>query len=386
MNRFVVTRGQFISGLGAFAALALTRRAGASNRPWKIGRGTGQSDWQLGPFSRAGSEPVIRPDPRAVFDCPMRKQSVHWMEAHAFNPASVVRGGKMIVLFRAEDQANEKLIGFHTSRLGYASSDDGRNFTIRPAPVLYPDEDSQKAAEWEGGCEDPRLCEGPDGSYYVTYTQWNRKTWRLGLASSPDLIHWKKHGSPFAGTAYEQLKTKSAAIIQKIEGDRMKAARINGRYWMVFGENQIHLATSTDLVHWSPVEQSDGKLLVLMAPRPFHFDSGLPEVGPPPLMTKKGIVMLYNGKNSDSDSDRDPNIAAGAYSGGQALLDANDPSRLLKRTDTPFIQPSLPWERSGQYKAGTTFLEGLSYFRGRLYLYYGAADTYVGLALADWPK
>jgi predicted GH43/DUF377 family glycosyl hydrolase len=94
--------------------------------------------------------------------------------------------------------------------------------------------------------------------------------------------------------------------------------------------------------------------------------------------------MLYNGKNSDSDADRDPAIGAGAYSGGQALLDLNDPTRLLARTEKPFIRPELPFEKSGQYEAGTTFLEGLSYFRRKLFLYYGTADTFVALAIADW--
>ena len=379
------TRGDFMKGLGALAVLALSGRAPARARG-RERKSSARSDWQLGPFHRVGNEPVIRPDPRAVFDCPMRKLKVHWREAHAFNPASIVRDGKMVVLFRAEDQASETVIGYHTSRLGYAYSDDGQHFHYRATPVLYPAEDSQKSAEWEGGCEDPRLCEGPDGTYYVTYTQWNRQRVRLGIASSRDLIHWDKHGSAFAGSSYEQLATKSAAIIQKIEGGRMKAAKIGGRYWMVFGENQIHLATSLDLIHWSPVEQSKGQLLALMSSRPFHFDSGLPEVGPPPLLTEKGIVMLYNGKNSDSDADRDPKIAAGAYSGGQALLDANDPTRLLDRTKTPFIQPELPWERSGQYKAGTTFIEGLSYFKNKLFLYYGTADTYVGLAVGNAPQ
>jgi predicted GH43/DUF377 family glycosyl hydrolase len=386
VKKFALTRAQFIAGLSASAALGLSKGGRAAAHVGSPPRHAIRSGWELGPFSRVAIEPVIRPDPSAVFDCPMRRRSVRWMAAHTFNPASVVKDRKMVVLFRAEDNPDEKVIGFHTSRLGYASSDDGKHFAIRPAPVLYPDEDAQKAAEWEGGCEDPRLCEGPDGTYYVTYTQWNRKHWRLGLASSRDLIHWEKRGSAFAGTPYEQLQTKSAAIIQKIEGGRMKAAKIAGKYWMVFGENEIHLATSIDLIHWSPVEQSNGTLLALMSARPFHFDSGLPEVGPPPLVTDKGIVMLYNGKNSDSDADRDPTIAAGAYSGGQALLDARNPARLLERAEKPFIQPELPWERSGQYKAGTTFLEGLSYFKDKLYLYYGTADTYVGLAVGDLPR
>jgi predicted GH43/DUF377 family glycosyl hydrolase len=321
-----------------------------------------------------------------VFYCPIRKKPVNWMAANTYNAASIVRDGKMVVLFRAEDRPEVKVIGFHTSRIGYAYSKDGTHFAYRPAPVLYPDEDAQKRAEWDGGCEDPRVCEGPDGTYYITYTQWNHDRVRLGLATSRDLLTWRKHGSAFAGSRYEQLATKSAAIIQKIDGGRMKAAKINGKYWMVFGEDHIHLATSTDLIHWSPVEAANGELFVLMSPRPFHFDSSIPEVGPPPLVTKRGIVMLYNGKNSESDAQRDPTIAAGAYSGGQALLDPKDPTKLLARADKPFIRPQLSWERTGQYKAGNTFLEGLSYFKNKLFLYYGAADTFVGVAVAEWPK
>ena len=79
-------------------------------------------------------------------------------------------------------------------------------------------------------------------------------------------------------------------------------------------------------------------------------------------------------------------MLAATSSRGQALLDLNDPTKLLERVDKPFIRPELPFEKSGQYKAGTTFLEGLSYFNRKLFLYYGIADTYVALAVADWPK
>lgn len=380
-----LTRAQFLRGLGAGAALALAGPAWTRDLGPRPLRYATRDAWQLGPFTRAGTQPILRPDPAATFNDPMHGEEVAWMAAHAFNPASIVRDGRLVVLFRAEDQPNQKTIGFHTSRLGYAVSDDGRQFTRRPAPVLYPDQDAQKPAEWEGGCEDPRLCEGPDGTYYLTYTQWNHRQVRLGLATSRDLVHWEKHGSAFAGTRHEQLMTKSAAIIQRVDGGRMKAARIDGKYWMVFGEGAIHLATSTDLVHWSPIKGRDGELAVLMAPRPRRFDSALPEVGPPPLLTERGIIMLYNGKNSEHDADRDPAIGPGAYSGGQALLDPHDPTRLLARTAVPFIKPELSWEKSGQYKAGTTFIEGLSYFRDRFYLYYGTADTFVGLAIGDAP-
>jgi len=387
MSKLTLTRAEFLAGLAASAALALTNDAWAEDR-WQqqLPRSLDTSGWQLGPFHRAAAGPIIRPDAKAVFDGPIRGRPVHWMSAHTFNPASIVRDGKMVVLFRAEDQPEVKVIGQHTSRLGYATSTDGTHFTNRPAPVLYPAKDAQEHAEWQGGCEDPRLCEGPDGTYYVTYTQWNHKDVRLGLATSRDLIHWHKHGSAFAGTAYENLATKSAAIIQKIDGGRMKAAKIAGKYWMVFGEGRIHVATSTDLIHWSPVELPNGELLVLMAPRIGRFDSALAEVGPPPLVTEQGIVMLYNGKNATTDTDRDRTIGGGAYCGGQALLDPSDPTKVLARLDKPFFQPELSWEKTGQYAAGTTFLEGLTYFRGRLFLYYGTADNFVGVAVGPTPK
>ena len=113
--------------------------------------------WQMGPFQRpADAQPIIKPDPGLVFDCPMRKEPVRWQATHTFNPAAVVKDGKVYVLYRAEDDHGGG-IGGYTSRLGLAVSDDGVHFEKMPTPVLYPAEDEQKGREWEGGCEDPRV-------------------------------------------------------------------------------------------------------------------------------------------------------------------------------------------------------------------------------------
>ena len=105
-----------------------------------------------------------------------------------------------------------------------------------------------------------------------------------------------------------------------------------------------------------------------------------PEAGPPALLTEKGIVFLYNGKNGKALGDL--GVGAGAYTGGQALFSADDPRKLLDRTDVPFIKPELSWEKTGQYSAGTTFIEGLILFKNQWFLYYGCADTFVGVANA----
>ncbi|RYD20907.1 MAG: hypothetical protein EOP69_01610, partial [Spirochaetia bacterium] len=121
-----------------------------------------------------------------------------------------------------------------------------------------------------------------------------------------------------------------------------------------------------------------------LAPRQGRFDSGLAECGPPAILTPKGIVLLYNGKNANGDS-ADPALKPGVYANGQALFDANDPTKLLARSDQPFFKPELSWEATGQYAAGTTFIEGLVYFNEKWFLYYGCADSFVGVAMHD-PK
>ena len=123
------------------------------------GPATGVPEWGLGPFTRpADAQPVIKPDPASVFNCPMREAPVQWEATHTFNPAAIVKDGKVYVLYRAEDDIGKGIGGF-TSRLGLAVSEDGIHFKKMSEPVLFPAEDAQKEYEWEVGCEDPRIVE-----------------------------------------------------------------------------------------------------------------------------------------------------------------------------------------------------------------------------------
>ena len=341
----------------------------------------GGGGWEIGPFTRPIAAPVIRPNAASRFSDPILGKPVAWEALHAFNPAAVVRDGKIVVIYRAEDDSGEMKIGMHTSRLGMATSTDGVTFVRQTEPVFYPADDDQKSREWPGGVEDPRIVEGPDGSYVLTYTQWNRVTYSVGIATSPDLVHWTKHGPAFLGQAggrYDSLQYKSAGIVTRLDAGRLVAAKIDAKYWMYWGEGAIHLATSTDLVHWIPVESSPGVPVEVLAKRAGHFDSGFPETGPPPVLTARGIVMIYNGKNDPDHGD--PKLGANAYAAGEALFDVHDPARLIARTDAPVFEPEMPFEKTGQYAAGTTFAEGLVWFKGKWWLYYGCADSAVGVA------
>lgn len=342
-----------------------------------------QHDWALGPFTRPVDEPVISPRPESIFHDPLQSQPVHWEALHTFNPAAVVRNGKIVLLYRAEDDSGSMQIGMHTSRLGLAESEDGIHFTRLPEPVFYPAEDSQKAREWPGGVEDPRLVEAPDGTYVLTYTQWNRTTYTIGVATSPDLLHWSKHGPALGETGpYANLMYKSGGIVTKLVNGHLVAAKIHGKFWMYWGEIQVRVASSSDLIHWTPMERSPGKPVVVLENRPGLFDSGFPEVGTPPILTKRGILVFYNGKNAEAGKDPDKALDPGAYSVGESLFEFNHPTRLLKRLDQPVLHPEKPYERSGQYAAGTTFGEGLVYFKGKWFLYYGCADSFVAVATA----
>ena len=148
---------------------------------------------------------------------------------------------------------------------------------------------------------------------------------------------------------------------------------------MYFNVPDIFVATSDNLVDWALVERADGKPLQVLSPRRGFFDSWLVEAGPPAIVTAHGILLLYNAGNSAASGDS--TLPDRAYTGGQALYDLRDPIKLIARTDTPFIRPTEEYERTGQYPAGTTFVEGLVPFHGRWYLYYGTADSRVGVAV-----
>jgi len=277
--------------------------------------------------------------------------------------------------------------------VGYAEREDGLHFTRDAKPVYYPGNDDQKAVEGvneeRGGCEDPRLAESPDGLYILTYTQFSGNGGRLGIASSRDLKTWTKHGALFAGTKWENTKNKSAAVVHEVKDGKLVAAKINGKYWMYFGTLKVNIATSEDFIHWKPLEDDKGNMLIVMEPRNGFFDSVLTEIGPQSVLTKKGIVVFYNGKNADQkqkneDKIGDNSIPKGMYCGGQALFDAKDPTRYITRLDTPYIKPIFPWETGGLYKAGTTFTEGLVLFKDKWFMYFGASDAFVGVATAPW--
>jgi len=216
----------------------------------------------------------------------------------------------------------------------------------------------------------------------IFYTSWDRKVARLCVATSKDLVNWEKHGPVFRdayGGRFLDKWSKASSILTTLKDGKLVITKINGKYFMYWGEYLIYGATSADLKSWTPVLDEKSELKVLMAPRKGYFDSDLTECGPPAIWTKEGIILLYNGKNKAGEGDS--NYVTNAYCAGQALFDAKDPTQLIKRLDKPFLIPQESFEKSGQYPAGTVFVEGLVYYQNRWFLYYGCADSRVAVTV-----
>ncbi len=301
----------------------------------------------LGPFQRHRRNPILLPQGNA------------WEAKDLFNPTAIVKGNNVYLLYRAEDNSGPGQWN-GTSRIGLAVSTDGICFVRKAEPVIGPTE----RYETPGGCEDPRItC--LDGMYYLTYTAYDGKTARLCLATSTDLLSWEKHGVLFPGwdkgPRYEW--SKSGAIVP---------GKINGRYVMYFGDTDIWAAFSDDGIRWHPHETP----VMRRRTDPEAFDSLLIEPGPSPIVTDDGILLIYNAARTILDG---PHRGKAYYSLGQVLFSLEDPTKIVKRTETPFFEPCTEDETSGQIDF-VVFAEGLVHFRNTWYLYYGMADSRIGVA------
>lgn len=331
--------------------------------------------WTLQPVKKLDDyNPVLEPDGKAQFYCPILKKNVRWEEKDVFNPTAVVKDGWVWMLYRAEDKIGQYA---GTSRIGLAKSRDGLVFRKNTIPVLYPDNDPMKTFEWEGGCEDPRVVKREDGLYVMTYTAYDGKTARLCVASSSDLVSWKKHGLVMTDVRYRDLWSKSGAIVCELKDGEVIARKIKGKYQMYWGDTDIFMATSDDLITWTPVEDKKKKLVSVLSPRTGYFDSKLVEPGPFALLRKEGILLLYNSANDAKKGDK--TLPDMSYSVGQALFSENKPTKLIARASRYTLHPDRSYEKSGQV-SNVCFLEGMVWHNGRWLLYYGTADSKIAVA------
>lgn len=319
------------------------------------------------------ANPILHPDTGFVFMDPVTNTLVNWQSKNVLNPTAIIKESKVYLIYRAQDSAM-------TSRLGLAISEDGIHFTKQPEPIFYHQKDTFLQYEWKGGVEDPRIITMENGDYFLTYTAYDGKTARLCFAVSKDLQNWEKKGPVLNSAQYINTWSKSGAVVVEKKGDQFVAKKIGGKYWMYFGDTDLFMASSLDMMHWTPLENEESKKLVaVLTPRAGFFDSRLVEPGPYALYTKKGIALIYNSSNAANNND--PQLPKFTYAASQALFDPIAPYKLIDRKASYFIYPDKPYELTGEVN-NVCFVEGLVHFKQQWFLYYGTADTKIGVAIS----
>jgi predicted GH43/DUF377 family glycosyl hydrolase len=217
--------------------------------------------------------------------------------------------------------------------------------------------------------------------FILTYTAYDGEVARLAMARTTDaaLQKWEKMGPVFTEEQWLDAFPSRDYPDQPIGWSKSGALynkKINGNYWMFFGDNSIWAACSKDLKKWEIIKDP------VLSPRTGFFDSYLVEPGPPPIFIEKnkrletpeGILLLYNGAREDDSGKLH-------YATGQVLLDPYNPKRVLRRSTKPILKPELREETEGRV-SNVVFGEGLVRFKRKWFLYYGMADTCIGVAVS----
>lgn len=308
------------------------------------------------------------------FDNPLISPNMdnHWEAFNTFNPAAVKINDDIHVLYRAQ--------GFdYVSSVGYAKLKDGLYVDKKlDYPVYNPtcDFEVNKTGEVNtalvsgggyGGCEDPRLTQMGDEIYmtYVAFDGCNPPRLALTHISVSDFLDERWNWSKPVLISPPGIIDKSGCLLSE---------KINDKY--VF----FHRVFPNILIDYVDDLNFDGNSQFLtknghqqIKIRENMWDSRKIGVGAPPLKTKDGWLLIYYGVDDRNDSQ---------YHIGAMLLDLNDPSKVLHRSNKPILSPSETYENEG-FKPGIAYPCGAVIMHDQLLVYYGGADSYVCLASSD---
>ncbi len=236
------------------------------------------------------------------------------------------------------------------SHIRLARSKDGVHFTIEDKPFICPVDESEKY-----GCEDARITI-IDGKYYINFTVVSEDSWATKLATTEDFKKTDRKGIIF------HPENKDVTIFpEKVNGKYIALHRPNNSG---FGKASIWYSESPDLLHW-------GNHQCIIRPRNIKWESIKIGGGAPPVKTPEGWLIIYHGKGDNS-----------LYSLFCLLLDLNNPYKVVRRAEKPLLIPTELFETEGFF-GNVVFSNGLVEKDGQVYIYYGAADESVGLAITS---
>ncbi|MEK7667444.1 MAG: glycoside hydrolase family 130 protein [Gemmatimonadota bacterium] len=278
-----------------------------------------------------------------------------------FNPGAIRFGGKTLLMLRVQSRGRR-------TALVMAESDDGVRFSVGREPVRF--RGIERAGETLHHLYDPRITRLGD-THVILFAADTETGCKLGAASTTDFETYD-----FIGLGEHPDIRNGVLFPEKIGGryarlDRPNRSALEGG---VTSGDEIWFSTSDDLVDWKPER-------AVMAGRWHYWDERIGS-GPPPVKTRQGWLHLYHGIATHF-------AAASIYQVGVVLLDLADPSRLVARSWNNILEPREPYEMVGQvpnvvFPGGMiverTDAEGFALPESPVHVYYGAADTCVGLA------
>ncbi len=301
--------------------------AGAHNEIYKL---AGRVSIMI-KLKRLSDKPILKPE-----------RSNSWEAGAVFNCAAVYEKGLVHMIYRATDISSGGDEGNFINCLGYAASKDGVHFNRMKNPILRNDVPQEAR-----GPEDPRIVK-IDGVFYMMYTGYDGEDYRICLAVSENLIDWERKGVVL------DERNKDASLFPE---------KIDGKYVMLHRrEPDILIAYSNDLNNWS------NHTKVMSPISDSSWEHGKIGIAGPPIKTDEGWLLIYHGTTREKK-----------YTLGAALLDLDDPSKVLARQKEPILEPELDWEVNGCVP-NVVFSCGQVEFEDRILIYYAGADSAIGVA------
>jgi beta-1,2-mannobiose phosphorylase / 1,2-beta-oligomannan phosphorylase len=293
-----------------------------------------------------------------------------WEKGSVLNPSVLFEDGLFRMLYRATNDTHNDVPGKYMSSIGYAESTDGIHFTRFPDPLLHADQEYESRL----GCEDPRVTK-IDGQYFLYYTAIKEAdngddVVRIALATSHDFAHWTKHG--IVGPRH--IASKAAVLFpEKIKGqyvlfytwmsDSPMSTIMEARY------NTLEsVISSPEHLMVEGIERFDEN--AVFKPHENSFRGA--EVGAVPIKTEYGWLFIYCPATDHHE-----------WSINAALLDPDDPRKILAITEEPILRPESEVEVHGIVN-NVTFPEGAVVVGDELYVYYGSGDQGICLATCNF--
>lgn len=330
---------------------------------------------------------------------PVKKEGIllektsHGFESEGvLNPAVIEHNGEINIFYRAVTTDN-------FSSIGHCTLSDPTHISYRSEiPLLFPQHEYESQ-----GMEDPRIVK-IDDEFFLSYTAFDGHNALGALATSHDLINFKKHGVILPQVTYKEFNHLSAShgllnekyyrfngMYNTEETNHNKTLlwdknlvffprRINGKLAFIHRiRPDIQLTTINKISDLTPEYWQHYFIHmhehILLAPK-FKHEVSYIGGGCPPLETKEGWLLIYHGVHDTVDGY--------VYSACAALLDLNDPRKEISRLPYALFKPEMEWELKGEVN-NVCFPTGIITRGDTLYIYYGAADEHIAVAAVDLP-